>query len=500
MTRTARKLLQLPSSVEPPLCRRWKVLTAANINPHVKNMEYAVRGPIVIRAGEIEQELKKGIQKPFEDVIRANIGDCHATGQRPLTFIRQVIALCTYPDLMKSSDFPSDAKNRAQRILDGCGGKSIGAYSDSAGVRVIREDVARYISKRDGFPSDADNIFLSTGASDGIKSILKLAMTGESGNKRAGVMIPIPQYPLYTATIAEYNAYPIGYFLTESNNWALDMTELRRAITAARPNCQPRAIVVINPGNPTGQVLTKENIQDIIRFAKEENLLIMADEVYQHNVYAEGCAFHSFKKVLMEMGPEYSTMEMASFMSTSKGYMGECGFRGGYAEAINFDPDVKAMLVKSISAKLCSSVSGQAVMDVVVNPPQPGEPSYEVFKKEHDTVLGQLAEKAKMVTETFNSIPGITCNTVQGAMYAFPRIHLPKKAIDAAKVKGQAPDAFYCYNLLEETGICVVPGSGFGQVEGTYHFRTTILPPVEKLGEMLARFRDFHVRFMDKYS
>lgn len=471
-----------------------------NINPHVKKMEYAVRGPIVIRAGEIEQDLKKGVGKPFADVIRANIGDCHAVGQKPLTFIRQVVALCSYPELLESSLFPEDAKERAQRILDGCGGHSIGAYSDSAGVRVIREDVARYVSERDGFPCEADNIFLSTGASDGIKSIMKLAMTGEGGDKKAGVMIPIPQYPLYTATIAEYNAHPIGYYLNEETNWSLDMDELHRALNEARPHCQPRAIVIINPGNPTGQVLTKENIQDIIRFAKEENLLLMADEVYQHNVYASGCQFHSFKKVLMEMGPDYNTMELASFMSTSKGYMGECGFRGGYAEVINLDPAVKAMLVKSISAKLCSSVSGQAVMDIVVNPPRPGEPSYELFRKEREMVLGQLAEKAKMVTETFNSISGITCNTVQGAMYAFPRIQLPKKAIQAAKEKGQAPDAFYCYNLLEETGICVVPGSGFGQVEGTWHFRTTILPPIEKLGEMLGRFRDFHLRFMDMYS
>lgn len=492
------KLLQQPNT--NVVCRRWKVLTIENMNPNVKNMEYAVRGPIVIRAGEIEQDLKKGVSKPFPDVIRANIGDCHAVGQTPLTFIRQVVALCTYPELFNSSQFPEDAKQRAKRILDGCGGHSVGSYSDSAGVRVIREDVARYISERDGFPSNPDNIFLSTGASDGIKNVMKLAMTGQSGNKRAGVMIPIPQYPLYTATIAEYNAHPIGYFLDESNNWALDMSELQRAIDEARPHCQPRAIVIINPGNPTGQVLTKENIKNVICFAKEQNLLLMADEVYQHNIYAAGCEFHSFKKVLMEMGPEYDTLEMASFMSTSKGYMGECGFRGGYSEVINLDPDVQAMLVKSISAKLCSSVSGQAVMDVVVNPPKPGEPSYELFKKEKDTVLGQLAEKAKMVTTTFNDIPGITCNTVQGAMYAFPRIHLPDKAIKAAKENGQAPDAFYCYGLLEETGICVVPGSGFGQVEGTYHFRTTILPPVEKLGEMLARFRDFHMRFMDKYS
>ncbi|KAK6186155.1 hypothetical protein SNE40_008250 [Patella caerulea] len=480
---------------------RGKVLSVENMNPFVKNMEYAVRGPIVIRAGEIEQELSKGLKKNFTDVIRANIGDCHATGQKPLTFLRQVAAICTYPDvLLKDPNFPSDAKDRAQRILDGCGGKSIGAYSDSSGVRVIREDIARYITERDGQASDPDDIFLSTGASDGIKIIMKLLMTGQPGKERAGVMIPIPQYPLYTATIAEYNAYPIGYYLNEDKNWALDVNELKRSIDEAKPNCKPRAIVIINPGNPTGQVLTKENIQDVIKFAKEQNLFIMADEVYQHNVYAKGSEFFSFKKILTEMGPEYNNMELASFMSTSKGYMGECGFRGGYCEVINLDPAVRAMLLKSISAKLCSSISGQAVMGVVVNPPKPGEPSYDIFQKEKSTVLGQLAEKATMVTETFNSIEGITCNEVQGAMYAFPQIKLPQKLLEAAKAKGQAPDAFYCFNLLEETGICVVPGSGFGQVEGTYHFRTTILPPVEKLREMLGRFKDFHLKFMAKYS
>ncbi|ESO98440.1 hypothetical protein LOTGIDRAFT_114341 [Lottia gigantea] len=479
---------------------RTKVLSVENMNPHIKKMEYAVRGPIVIRAGEIEAELQKGEKKPFPDVIRANIGDCHATGQQPLTFIRQVSAICAYPELLKDPNFPRDAKERARRILDGCGGHSIGSYSDSSGVKVIREDTAKYITDRDGHPSNWEDIFLSTGASDGIKTIMKLLMTGETGKGRAGVMIPIPQYPLYTATIAEYNAHPIGYFLNEDRNWALDVSELKRALEEAKPHCRPKAIVIINPGNPTGQVLTKENIEAVIKFAKEENLFLMADEVYQHNIYAQGSKFYSFKKVLTEMGSKYNDLELASFMSTSKGYMGECGFRGGYCEVINLDPDVKAMLLKSISAKLCSSIAGQAVMDVVVNPPKQGEPSYDLFEKEKWMVLGQLAEKAKMVTETFNTIEGISCNEVQGAMYAFPQIKLPKKLLEAAKAKGQSPDAFYCFNLLEETGICVVPGSGFGQVEGTYHFRTTILPPVQKLGEMLARFRDFHLQFMEKYQ
>ncbi|KAK3610284.1 hypothetical protein CHS0354_029746 [Potamilus streckersoni] len=401
---------------------------------------------------------------------------------------------------MNNPAYPTDAKQRATRILDGCGGHSIGAYSDSAGVRVIREDIANYIRQRDGHPSNPDDIFLSTGASDAIKSIMKLLLTGKTGKDRAGIMIPIPQYPLYTATIAEYNAHPIGYYLDEDNTWALNIDELKRALNEARYHCKPRAIVVINPGNPTGQVLSRENIQSVIKFAKEENLFLLADEVYQHNIYAKGSQFHSFKKVLMEMPAEYSNMELTSFLSTSKGYMGECGFRGGYCEAVNLDPDVKAMLLKSISAKLCSSVAGQAAMDVVANPPKPGEPSYELFEKEKSDVLGQLAQKAQLVTKTFNSIEGVSCNVVQGAMYAFPRISLPPKAIQAAQAKGQNPDAFYCFQLLENTGICVVPGSGFGQKPNTFHFRTTILPPVEKIQVMMELFKGFHQKFLQTYK
>jgi len=478
---------------------RTKVLTVDSMNPHVKNIEYAVRGPIVIRAGEIEKDLKSGEKKSFTHVTRANIGDCHATGQEPLTFLRMVVAACAYPELLKTQAFPEDVKMRAERFLDSCGGRSLGAYSDSAGVPVVREDIARYITERDGVPADAANVFLSSGASDAIRNTMKLLMTTLGGKDRAGVMIPIPQYPLYTATIAEYNAEPIGYFLDESNNWSLSSQELERALDSAKDNCKPRAICIINPGNPTGQVLSRQNIEEIIKFAHKHNLFIMADEVYQHNVYL-GHEFHSFKKVLTEMGPPYSELELASFMSTSKGYMGECGFRGGYVEIINLDPEVKAIMTKAISAKLCSAVTGQAAMDVVVNPPREGEPSYELFKEQKDKVLTLLAEKGRMVTETFNSIEGISCNDVQGAMYAFPQIQLPEKAIEAAKAAGMAPDALYCFELLEDTGVCVVPGSGFGQKEGTWHFRTTILPPVDQLTLMLQKLAVFHTKFMTKYS
>jgi len=203
---------------------------------------------------------------------------------------------------------------------------------------------------------------------------------------------------------------------------------------------------------------------------------------------------------MMEMGEPYSKMEVASFMTCSKGYMGECGIRGGYAEVVNMDKDVMAMLQKSISAKLCPTVVGQACMDTVVNPPREGDPSHSSWKAQVDGTLASLAERAKLVADTLNGIEGITCNTVQGAMYAFPNIKLPPKAIAAAAEAGMAADAFYAFALLEATGICIIPGSGFGQKPGSYHFRTTILAQKDLIKDMLGRLGAFHAKFLAEYK
>ena len=479
-----------------------QILTLDSMNRNVKNIEYAVRGPIVIRAGEIKKELGDGAEKPFKEVIFSNIGDAHAMGQSYITFLRQVVALCVYPELLNLDTFPEDAKLRARRILQGCGGQSVGAYSSSSGIDVIREDVTKYIADRDGIPNscDVNDVFLSTGASDGVVAILKLLVAGE-GASRTGVMVPIPQYPLYSASVAELDAVMVPYYLNEEANWSLDVDELQRAYDEASSHCKPKVLCVINPGNPTGQVLSYDNIVDIIKFAKKNSVFLMADEVYQDNVYAENCAFHSFKKVLLHLGEGYKDeVELVSFHSMSKGYMGECGFRGGYMETHNINPGVKEQLVKLVSTKLCPPILGQAAMDVAVNPPQPHEPSYDLFMKEKADVLNSLATKAKLTADMFNQIPGIRCNEVQGAMYSFPQIELPDAAIEEAKSRNMAPDAFYAYQLLEETGICVVPGSGFGQRPGTHHFRMTILPPLEKMESLFTLFREFHLNFVEKYS
>ncbi|CAM9155100.1 unnamed protein product [Lampetra planeri] len=268
---------------------RAKVLTIDTMNPTVKKVEYAVRGPIVQRAVELEKELSQGMKKPFSEVIKANIGDAHAMGQQPITFFRQVLALCSYPELLNDSTFPEDAKSRARRILQSCGGNSMGSYSASQGIDSVRQDVARYIERRDGgVCCDPDNVYLTTGASDGIV--------------------------------------------------------------------------------------------------------------------------------------------------------------------------------------------------------------------ERTATLNALAEKAMLTEQVLNTVPGISCNPVQGAMYSFPRITIPDKAVKEAMEKGQQPDMFYCMKLLEETGICLVPGSGFGQRDGSYHFRMTILPPTDKLKILLDKVKEFHHKFTQQYS
>ena len=111
----------------------------------------------------------QGAKKPFKEVIKANIGDAHAMGQKPITFLRQVLALVVSPDLLNDPKYPEDAKERARTLLDGCKGCSVGSYSESAGIEIVRKHVAQYIQERDGIPSDYKNIILSNGASDGIK-------------------------------------------------------------------------------------------------------------------------------------------------------------------------------------------------------------------------------------------------------------------------------------------------------------------------------------------
>ncbi|CAH3182199.1 unnamed protein product [Porites evermanni] len=336
-----------------------EVLTDENISPAFKRIKYGIRGWLEDRTYEIKQELARGESKPFSEVV-IHLGNPQGMGQPPITFFRQVMALLLCPDLLDDPSFPQDAKRRAKRILDDTIGHTISSYTSAQGINVLRQDVANYITQRDSYPANCEDIFLINGGAEGIDVMMGIISTGiTEGKGRAGVMIPIPGYSMYQARLLQHNTHQIFYLLDEDNNWGLNMSELKKKLDGARPHCLPRALVLINPGNPTGQVLTYEDIQEVIKFCAREKLVLFADEVYQDNVYAEGAQFHSCKKVLRDLGDEYSGFQLISLHSSAKGYTGECGLRGGYIELVGFNDQLRSRVKTYLSARSCPSTIGQ---------------------------------------------------------------------------------------------------------------------------------------------
>lgn len=150
-------------------------------------------------------------------------------------------------------------------------------------------------------------------------------------------------------------------------------------------------------------------------------------------------------------------------------------------ELHNMDPAAVDEIYKVASINLCPNVPGQVALGLMVNPPKAGDASYALFRAEKDALIESLKRRARRITDAFNSLEGVVCQETEGAMYSFPRITLPPAAIAAAKAKGKAPDVMYCLELLDETGLSCVPGSGFEQAPGTFHIRTTILVSLARI-------------------
>jgi len=470
------------------------------VNPNILEMEYAVRGPIPKRAAELKAQ---GMQ-----TIPCNIGNPQALGQRPITFYRQVLSLLedpskiarerqmnklapNHPELAAEigdglSDYVLDL---AEDILAKSAG-GLGAYTDSSGPRFIREAVARFIDRRDGVSasgvkSNPDQIFITNGASEGAKYLIDLLITKPTD----GIMIPIPQYPLYSASIKKAGGFQVNYYPDEDQGWIFDKSILESALAAARKQgVTTKAIVVINPGNPTGSVLDEKTIQEVIDFASENHLVIIADEVYQENMY--GAEFISFAKALGKRN-----VPLFSLHSVSKGFYGECGHRGGYMEVRNA-PLVAGtalsfldVLTKQASVSLCSNTVGQLLVYLMVNPPEPGSAPYAQFIAEKEAILKDLYEKATMIRAAFRQMDGVECFGRTGALYLFPRLN---------KLPQGTTDFDYCWKLLEQTGLTTVNGLGFGQREGTHHLRIAFLPPKEMLQTVLPKWIQFHNEYVNQ--
>jgi len=468
------------------------------VNQDILEMEYAVRGPIPQRAAALRKEGRA--------IIPCHIGNPQALGQDPIAFYRQVLSLIEEPGRIArerrlnrlagtAAPAPDDrvsdeVLDRAETVLEQLG-TGLGAYTESRGLMFVREAIARYIDRRDGSgspvaaPADPENIFLTNGASDGARLVLEALIA----DRRDGIMIPIPQYPLYSATIRRYGGTQVNYYPDEESGWSLTTPMLEEAMRGAQSEgVRVKGIVVINPANPTGAVLDEASVEGVICFAERHGLVIIADEVYQENLYGE--RFVSFARALGRR-----VVPLVSLHSTSKGFYGECGHRGGYLELRNPPPvhgeggSLCDVLLKQASVSLCANTVGQVLTYLVVSPPEPECAPYERYVQQRQRILADLHDKATMARRAFERMDGVRCFGKIGAMYLFPRLET---------LPGGTTDFDYCMGLLEQTGFCTVNGGGFGQRPGTSHLRMAFLPPKAVLEEALPRWIDFHARYVKR--
>ncbi|XP_063183759.1 alanine aminotransferase 1-like [Chroicocephalus ridibundus] len=426
--------------------------------------------------------------------------DAHAVGRGPLPVLRQVAAACVCPQLLGDPALPEVARRRARRVLGEMDAGNIGGYNHEHRGLGVPARVARFLQRRDaGVPCHPRNVVLCSGTSSILPFVLSLLVDAGSA-VATGVLVPVPGPPLLGGATGLAGAVAVPYLLDEERGWAVDGRAVREALRRARDTCHPKVLCVVNPGDPTGHVLSRQNMEDVVRLAAEENLLLLADEVQQERAFLPGRPFLSFKRVLWEMGaPLSSAVQLVSFYSLSKSVAGESGFRAGFLELVNVEEGVTLpfQLAQSIP-RPC--VLGRILLDVLMDPPDEGDPIQQALEEHRQRLLRDLAHNARLVQEVLGRAPGIRCRPVQGGARAFPRIQLPPRAQRQARALGLEPDVFFCQKLREATGITVAPGSQFGQPEGTHHIVLSLLPPAAMLEQILLALTRFHAAFLRQFS
>ncbi|MBV9341499.1 MAG: aminotransferase class I/II-fold pyridoxal phosphate-dependent enzyme [Acidobacteria bacterium] len=384
----------------------------------LENLRYAIRD-LVSLAEDVAREGKK--------VLYLNVGDPN------------VFDFTTPAHIV-------DAAYRAMR-------DNKNGYAPSAGIPEALEAI-RGEASRKGITT-VEDVFVTTGASEAVDLCLTALL-----NPGENVLTPSPDYPLYSAILAKCGAPLNTYFLNEEDGWQPDLDDLARKIDA-----RTRALVVINPNNPTGSLCTRKRLEEIAELARRQNLLVIADEIYD-KLILDGSGHTSFAAV----APDVPVITLGGL---SKNYQAP-GWRIGWAvvsgEAAALRPYLKAVH-KLLRARLSANHPEQYAIRAALEGPQDHLPE----------VLGKLRSRRDLTVSTCNAIPHMSCVAPRGAFYAFPRIELAEE------------DEVFVKNLLVEKQILVVHGSGFGQKPGTKHFRIVFLPPEETLRQAYAKIRDFVV-------
>jgi alanine-synthesizing transaminase len=330
-------------------------------------------------------------------------------------------------------------------------------YGPSAGILEAREAVAAEYSSR-GFPVSADRVFITAGTSEGIE--LTLSAVVDAGGD---VLVPMPTYPLYTAVLAKLDARARYYRLDPARGWMPDLEHLRSLVTPST-----RALVIIDPNNPTGAVYRSDTRRALIEFADQHGLLILADEVYGDLGFDGALAPYG---LLDPDGP------IISFSSLSKAYLAP-GWRTGWM-AVGRSPrldGIVAAVRKLADGRLCSTVP----MQYAVAPALTGDRSHQISFRD------ALKARARLTTERLCAMPGVTCVAPTAAFYAMPRVALPPGRTDEDYVKA----------LLHATGVLCVYGSGFGLPAEEGFLRIVFLASLEELSDIYNLMADFTAEYL----
>jgi alanine-synthesizing transaminase len=389
-------------------------MTATSTTSAIRTAARVGRFSYAIR--QVVAEAKK-VEATGRAVRYLNIGDPNAFG------------FLTPPHLV-------DAVARAMR--DGHNG-----YTASAGIASAREAAAADFTAR-GVPVSADRVLITSGTSEGIE--LALTAIVDEGED---VLVPSPTYPLYTAVLAKIGALPTYYRTDPARGWLPDLDHLARAVTP-----KTRALVLIDPNNPTGAVYPEPVRRQLVEFAEARGLVILADEVYGD------LGFDGPVPALAAMAPEAAII---SYSSLSKAYLAP-GWRAGWM-AVGGSPrldDALAAIKKLADGRLCSP----GPMQYAVTAALTGDRSHQA------TFRQALRERAELTTARFNAMPGMQVVAPQAAFYAMPQVTLPKGRTDEDFVLG----------LLRAKGILCVHGSGFGLPADGGYFRVVFLASPTELG------------------
>ena len=393
----------------------------------LSNVCYDIRGPVMERAKQMEEEGQR--------IIKLNIGNLAPFGFEAPEEIQQDVIL----------NMPNSS-----------------GYSDSKGMFAARKAIMHYCQSKKISGVGLEDIYMGNGASE----LIVMAMQGllNTGDE---VLIPTPDYPLWTAAVTLAGGTPRHYICDEQNDWMPDLADMRSKIT---PNT--RAIVIINPNNPTGALYSDELLREVVQIAREHDLIIFADEIYDKMLY-DGATHTSIASLADDV-------LFVTLNGLSKNYRA-CGYRSGWmvvsGEKKHAQDYINGLTILA-SMRLCSNVPGQFAIQTALGG----------YQSINDLVApgGRLCKQRDLAYRLLTAIPGVTCVKPKAALYLFPRLD--------PKIYPIKDDQRFILELLEAEKVLVVQGTGFNWIHPD-HFRVVFLPNPDDLTEAIGRI----ARFLEHY-